>query len=82
MLLQCIYNQIVTRRFCNDRLLSEKSNTFGLVLSPSQIPPQPTSYIFLLEYLYPLTWNQYVTELSQVKDAPQSPLPWGSKKYQ
>ena len=23
-----------------------------------------------------------VTELSQVKDAPQSPLPWGSKKYQ
>ena len=82
MLLQCIYNQIVTRRFCNDRLLSEKSNTFGLVLSPSQIPPQPTSYIFLLENLYLLTWNQYVTELSQVKDAPQSPLPWGSKKYQ
>ena len=59
MLLQCIYNQIVTRRFCNDRLLSEKSNTFGLVLSPSQIPPQPTSYIILLEFLYPLTWNQY-----------------------
>ena len=82
MLLQCIYNQIVTRRFCNDRLLSEKSNTFGLVLSPSQIPPQPTSYIFLLENLYLLTWNQYVTELSQVKDAPQSPLPWGSEKYQ
>ena len=26
--------------------------------------------------------KMYVTELSQVKDAPQSPLPWGSEKYQ
>ena len=82
MLLQCVYNQIVTQSLCSRGLLSEKSNTFGLVFSPSQIPPQPTSYIFLLENLYLLTWNQYVTELSQVKDAPQSPLPWGSKKYQ
>lgn len=55
MLLQYAYNQIVTQSLCSRGLLSEKSNTFGLVLSPSQIPPQPTSYIFLLEYLYPLT---------------------------
>ena len=82
MLLQCVYNQIVAQGLCGGGLLSEKSNTFGLVLSPWQILPQPTSYIFSLEYLYPLAWNQYVTELSQVKDAPQSPLPWGSKKYQ
>ena len=82
MLLQYAYNQIVIQSLYGRSLLSEKSNTFGLVLSPSQIPPQPTSYIFLLENLYLLTWNQYVTELSQVKDAPQSPLPWGSKKYQ
>ena len=54
MLLQCAYNQIVTQSLYSRGLLSEKSNTFGLVLSPSQIPPQPTSYIFLLEYLYPL----------------------------
>lgn len=57
MLLQCVYNQIVTKEFCNNDLLSEKSNTFGLVSSPWQILPQPTSYIFLLEYLYSLTWN-------------------------
>ena len=59
MLLQYAYNQIVTQSLCSRGLLSEKSNTFGLVLSPSQIPPQPTSYIILLEFLYPLTWNQY-----------------------
>ncbi len=59
MLLQYAYNQIVTQSLCSRSLLSEKSNTFGLVLSPSQIPPQPTSYIFLLENLYLLTWNQY-----------------------
>ena len=59
MLLQYAYNQIVTQSLCSRGLLSEKSNTFGLVLSPSQIPPQPTSYIFLLENLYLLTWNQY-----------------------
>lgn len=59
MLLQYAYNQIVTQSLCSRSLLSEKSNTFGLVLSPSQIPPQPTSYIILLEFLYPLTWNQY-----------------------
>ena len=82
MLLQYTYNQIVTQSLYSRGLLSEKSNSFGLVLSPSQIRLQPTSYIILLEFLYPLTWNQYVTELSQVKDAPQSPLPWGSKKYQ
>ena len=52
MLLQYAYNQIVTQSLCSRSLLSEKSNTFGLVLSPSQIPPQPTSYIFLLENLY------------------------------
>ncbi len=55
MLLQYAYNQIVTQSLYSRGLLSEKSNTFGLVLSPSQIPPQPTSYIFLLENLYPLT---------------------------
>ena len=59
MLLQYAYNQIVTQSLYSRGLLSEKSNTFGLVLSPSQIPPQPTSYIFLLENLYLLTWNQY-----------------------
>lgn len=59
MLLQYAYNQIVTQSLYSRGLLSEKSNTFGLVLSPSQIPPQPTSYIILLEFLYPLTWNQY-----------------------
>ena len=59
MLLQYAYNQIVIQSLYGRSLLSEKSNTFGLVLSPSQIPPQPTSYIFLLENLYLLTWNQY-----------------------
>ena len=63
MLLQYAYNQIVTQSLYSRGLLSEKSNTFGLVLSPSQIPPQPTSYIFLLENLYLLTWNQYVTSM-------------------
>ena len=55
MLLQYAYNQIVTQSLYSRGLLSEKTNTFGLVLSPSQIRLQPTSYIILLEFLYPLT---------------------------
>ena len=55
MLLQYTYNQIVTQSLYSRGLLSEKSNTFGLVLSPSHIRLQPTSYIILLEFLYPLT---------------------------
>ena len=59
MLLQYAYNQIVIQSLYGRSLLSEKSNTFGLVLSPCQIRLHPTSYIFLLENLYLLTWNQY-----------------------
>lgn len=34
MLLQYVYNQIVAQGLYGGGLLSEKSNTFGLVLSP------------------------------------------------